>query len=110
MKKLLFIAILLAICYGIYAWLENQSGGAVTKTMQQAAGGQLVQGARAIESAREKVGQANVETVKAAVNRFKAEQGRLPSSLQEMVDKGYLDSVPGGLTYDSATGEVKAGG
>ena len=49
----------------------------------------------------------NVSSVQQSVNKFKAEKGSLPGSLQDLVPD-FLDHVPGGLQYDPATGTVSA--
>jgi hypothetical protein len=61
---------------------------------------------RAEDKARDVVGATNVSAAKNAVERFQGEQGRNPESLQEAVDKGYLDKVPQGVAYDPSTGQV----
>lgn len=44
--------------------------------------------------------------VNRAVQNFRVTEGRLPKSLQELKDKGYVGKIPGGLSYDPATGDV----
>jgi hypothetical protein len=106
MKKLLFLIVLAGACYGLYNWFESYSGDAIKRTTEQAAGGQLVRGQQIIENSANKIAGANLEVVRQAVGRFKEANGRNPASLQELVDKGALDSVPAGLNYDPVTGEV----
>ncbi len=47
----------------------------------------------------------NTENVQAAVEKYKNMKGSLPGSLQDLVPD-YIDHIPGGLQYDSATGKV----
>ena len=47
----------------------------------------------------------NLSEIKRAVEKYKADKGALPASLQDLVPD-YMDHVPGGLQYDSATGAV----
>lgn len=44
--------------------------------------------------------------VKSAVQNFRVTEGRLPKSLGELKDKGYVGTIPGDLSYDPATGDV----
>jgi hypothetical protein len=50
---------------------------------------------------------ANTEDVQGAVEKYRADKGALPASLQDLVPN-YLDHVPGGLQYDAAAGKVSA--
>ncbi len=104
MKKLLVIAVLAAGGYGIYWWLEQYAGKAVT----EATSGQVERGQEAVEKARTVAAGAAVQAVRSAVEAYRAATGSWPASLQELVDKGYLQNVPGGINYDPATGTVSA--
>jgi len=106
MKKLLFLVVVGGACYGLYQWFESYSGGAIDKAAKAAGGGQLIRGQQIIENSANKIAGASLEVVKQSVSRFKEANGRNPTSLQELVDKGLLDSVPAGVNYDPATGEV----
>ncbi|HEV8542042.1 MAG TPA: hypothetical protein VGR78_06605 [Verrucomicrobiae bacterium] len=46
------------------------------------------------DSAQNEPDQARLNELTQAVRRFGAEQQRRPQSLQELVDKGYLSSIP----------------
>jgi hypothetical protein len=70
---------------------------------------QLVNGRTAIDAAKRVTGREVVDSVQRAVNGFRDAEGRFPSSLQELVEKKYIEAVPGGVTYDPATGAVSAG-
>jgi hypothetical protein len=63
--------------------------------------------ARSVDKAKQAVALENVESVRRAVNMFKAQENRLPESLEQLVAKGMLSKVPEGLTYDPSTGEVR---
>ncbi len=103
MKKLVMFAVLVAISYGIYRYLDNFTPLATAPATQ------LKQGKAAEETALRITSQAKVEEIQRAVNGFRDANGRFPTSLQELVDKGMLDAVPTGLQYDPATGVVSAG-
>lgn len=49
---------------------------------------------QAADSAREKVRQQNLATLRDAIDKFKADQGRLPNELSELVAKQYLRHIP----------------
>lgn len=109
MKRLLFVIVVAGACYGLYRWLENSYGGALATAGKEMGGAQLVRGQQQADRAADTVAGANVEVVRQAVARFKEANGRYPASLMEMVDRGLLDSVPAGVNYDPASGEVTAG-
>jgi general secretion pathway protein G len=48
----------------------------------------------ATDSAREKVRQQNMATIRDALDKFNADQGRYPSELAELVAKQYLRQIP----------------
>ena len=51
---------------------------------------------------------ANLATLRDAISQFKSSENRNPESLQELVQKGFLSSIPSGnFDYDNKTGEVK---
>jgi general secretion pathway protein G len=47
-----------------------------------------------VETSREKVRQQNMATLRDALDKFKADQGRYPTELAEIVDKQYLRQIP----------------
>lgn len=47
-----------------------------------------------VDGAREKVRQQNMATMRDALDKFKADQGRYPSELSELVGKQYLRNIP----------------
>jgi general secretion pathway protein G len=47
-----------------------------------------------MDSAREKVRDQNLATLRDALDKFKSDQGRYPSTLAELVQKQYLRQVP----------------
>jgi general secretion pathway protein G len=47
-----------------------------------------------LETAKEKARQQNMATIRDALDKFKADQGRYPNELGELVDKKYLRQVP----------------
>jgi type VI protein secretion system component VasK len=51
---------------------------------------------------------ANLAIVRDAITQFKSSENRNPESLQELVQKGFLSSIPSGnYDYDKNTGEIK---
>jgi len=105
MKNLLILAVLAAGGYGIYKWLDTYTPAIDAANPAH----QLQQGKAAEDVARSKMSQATVETFQQAVNGFRDQNGRFPTSLQELVDKKMIESIPPGITYDPATGVVSAG-
>jgi hypothetical protein len=59
-----------------------------------------------IEKAHNAVNIADLSSLKSVIDTYKAAKGKLPDSLQQLKDEGYIDRVPGGVTYDPATGAV----
>ncbi len=57
------------------------------------------------DKARQVMGHANVDTVRAAITNYKSQKGTLPASLQDLVPD-FIDHIPGGVQYDPATGNV----
>lgn len=47
-----------------------------------------------VESSREKVRQQNLATIRDALDKFKADQGRFPNDLAELVSRQYLRAIP----------------
>lgn len=47
-----------------------------------------------VDSSREKVRQQNLATLRDALDKFKADQGRYPNDLAELVTKQYLRTLP----------------
>lgn len=59
------------------------------------------------DKARAAVAQAGDNGLKAAIDNFKSDKQRWPDSLDELKTAGFIESVPGDMDYDPATGEVK---
>lgn len=47
-----------------------------------------------VDSSREKVRQQNLATLRDALDKFKADQGRYPNDLAELVSRQYLRAIP----------------
>lgn len=61
-----------------------------------------------VDKAEDAKNAANLAVLKEAISQFKSSQNRNPDSLQELVQKGFLSSIPAGdYDYDKNTGEVK---
>ena len=106
LKFLFFIALLFGVAYGAkYMWDQNKDT-VFGKFTKDAAGGQLIKGQEVINKAKGLVANQSVDAVQQVVNAYKAETGRWPDSLQELLTSGKLTDIPGGLSYDPATGTV----
>jgi hypothetical protein len=69
-------------------------------------GPSAVQARHIEDKARDTVDMANVLQTQNAVDGFNASKGRLPATLDELKDEGFVQNVPPGLAYDPATGKV----
>jgi general secretion pathway protein G len=49
---------------------------------------------KALDGGKEKVQAQNLATLRDAIDKFRADQGKYPAQLQEVVDKRYLREVP----------------
>lgn len=49
---------------------------------------------RHVDNSKEVVLRQNLEQVRDAIDKFRADSGKLPSSLEDLVDKRYLRSLP----------------
>jgi len=108
MKFLFFLALLIGVAYGA-KWVWDQNKDTLTGRMTtDMAGGQLIKGQEVINKARGLVSNASVDAVQQVVNTYKAETGSWPSSLQDLLQKGKLTDIPGGITYDPSTGTVSS--
>lgn len=102
MNSKLFWLLLLVLVGGIgyYIWSQipdtpkSQTLGGYTQTLHN----DEVR-AQAVASST------NLSSVQQAVNKYRADKGSLPASLQDL-SPDYLDHVPGGLQYDASTGTV----
>ncbi len=102
MKKLIILALLGGGSYLLYDWLSTYA----KKPVLDATSGQLERGKEAAAKAGRVVREEAARAVQVVVDRFKAEQGTYPASLQELLDKGHLTELPSGLSYDPGTGRV----
>ena len=105
-RFLAFLLVLAGLVYGVYWYFEKKSGGAVEQFTKEVSGEQLMRGKRAISRIEQKMEEQKAELVRSAIKQFQTQTGSYPSSLNELVDRGYLQSVPSGLNYDPSTGTV----
>jgi len=49
---------------------------------------------KALDGGKEKVQAQNLATLRDAIDKFRADQGKYPAQLQEIVDKRYLREIP----------------
>jgi general secretion pathway protein G len=56
-----------------------------------------------VDSARETVLRSNLKQTRETIDNFRADTGRFPDSLQELVDRRYLRTVPMDPLTDSST-------
>jgi general secretion pathway protein G len=61
---------------------------------------------KAIDGGKEKVQAQNLATLRDALDKFRADQGRYPARLQEVVDKRYLREIPLDPVSDSRAWET----
>jgi hypothetical protein len=107
MKAFGLISLLLVL--GVAAYLMVGRGPAApgapaSSQLDQAAG------ARAMEDkARDAMGRADLANLRTQISAFQMNHGRRPASLDELKEAGLIAIIPAGLSYDPATGEVKAG-
>jgi len=104
MKNLLIVALLVGASYAIYEWLSTYA----TKPVLDATSGQLERGKEVAEKASRIVREESARAVQVVVDKYKAEQGTYPASLQQLMELNQLSEIPPGLTYDPATGKVTA--
>ncbi len=97
MKKLLILIIAVA---GIYFFAKHYAGPDET-TVEIA---QNMKGK--IDKSERVVLEVKLREVKSSVQSFRGSEGRLPDSLQELVDKGYIGRIPEGISYDPESGKV----
>jgi general secretion pathway protein G len=57
-----------------------------------------------VDAARDAVLRDNLRTTREVIDRFHADRGRYPDSLEELVEKNYLRALPTDPVTDSATG------
>ncbi len=104
MKNLLIIALLAGGSYAIYDWLSTYA----KKPVLDATSGQLERGKEVAEKASRIVREESARTVQVVVDKYKAEQGTFPASLQQLVELNQLSEIPPGVSYDPASGKVTA--
>lgn len=101
-KSIFFLALLIAGGIGYYLW------GKIQEAPKEATLPGYTNALRNDElKAQAVAGQANVENVQGAVNKYRSLKGTAPASLQDLVPE-FLDHIPGGLQYDASTGTVSA--
>ena len=99
-KFILVLVVLIGGGVGYYLWTQ------VPETPKDATLTGYTQGLKNAEDKAAAVAAgANVENVRAAVEKFKSMKGSNPPALQDLVPE-YIDHIPGGVQYDPATGTV----
>ena len=103
MGKLIFALVLLVGgAIGYYLWKQ------VPETPKDATLTGYTQNLKIDEQkARAAVSTDNVQQVQQAIEKYKAMKGSNPASLQDLVPD-YIDHIPGGVTYDAASGTASA--
>jgi competence protein ComGC len=102
MKKLLIILIVAAVGWFI---VRTYMPGLLkpSKTILEAGNGLKSDEDRAKEAAIT----ANLAVLQSAIVQYKGTQGTNPASLQDLVDKKYIQSIPAGdWKYNAQTGEL----
>ena len=101
-KFILVVVILIGGGIGYYLW--NQ----VPETPKDATLTGYTQNLQRDEQkARAAVSTDNVQQVQQAIEKYKTMKGSNPASLQDLVPE-YIDHIPGGVTYDAASGTASA--
>ena len=59
------------------------------------------------EKAEEAAATVNLTIARAALSRFKNSEGRIPNSMEEMVELNYLDRAPKYVKYDPKSGSME---
>jgi len=62
---------------------------------------------REVDAARRAVATDDLESVRRAVTMYRAQEGHNPDNLGQLAEKGLIDHVPDGVSYDPATGRVE---
>ena len=98
--KVIFLALLLLGGLGYYLW------GKVEQAPKEATLPGYTNALKADEQkAKAAAATANLASVQEAVNKYHAEKGVYPSSLQDLAP-AFIDHIPEGLQYDASTGAV----
>lgn len=98
MKAFGILAIFVAMIVSLFMFLRP-GAGPDAGTPQNAP--QLIQKAEAA------VDKADLGSLVRVISAFQSEKERLPTSLEELKELGYIDRVPDGVIYDPATGQVR---
>jgi Tfp pilus assembly protein PilE len=98
--KVIFLALLLLGGLGYYLW------GKIGEAPKEATLPGYTNALKADEQkAKAAAATANLGAVQEAINKYHAEKGTYPSSLQDLAPT-YIDHIPDGLQYDANTGAV----
>ena len=102
MKNILIIVVVLVIGWFTYKFIkesnQRQPDNAATRYADTLAKDE--------QKAQQAVDDARIELIRRAVSSYNSALGKYPASLDELVQKGYIQSYPQGLKYDPATGQV----
>ena len=102
MKNLVIAVIIALIAWLAYSQFKGQNKPENSPVVKYAEGLKSSE-----DKAVEAKGTANLAIIRSAIAQFRGSQGRYPESLQELQEKGYLDRVPDGISYDKGTGEAE---
>lgn len=99
------IIIIVGLCYAAYVFVFQ------AETTNPTSYGEAV--INSPERANEFRLQQNLKLIRDAIQVFSGNHGRYPSSLQELADKGIIDTIPpdpfgGSYFYDPDKGQVKS--
>lgn len=97
MKAFGILAVLIAMVVSMVMFLRP-GAGPDAPTAQNAP--------QIIEKAEVAVAKADLGSLVRVISAFQSEKERLPASLDELKELGYIDRVPDGVAYDPATGQV----
>jgi competence protein ComGC len=107
MKAFGFVALLLVLGVAGYLMVGRGPGAAGATAASQL--DQAAQAKGMEDKARNAMGQADLAQLRTQITAFQAAKGRKPASLDELKDAGFIGSIPAGVSYDPATGDVTPG-
>ena len=99
-KAIFLLALLVAGAIGYYLWekVEQAPPEATLPGYTNALKNDEIKAQAAAAGAQ-------LDVVKSGVEKYHSDKGSFPAALQDLVPN-YIDHIPGGITYDPATGNV----
>ena len=103
-------SVLMISCIAVMGCNENKADAGKKKTSKSANPANYVRGA--LESGDKAKGKLGIVTLERGIKTFQIQEGKNPASLQQLVKKGFVSSVPPApvgkkYSYNAKTGKVK---